>query len=141
MEQDEDLYTFFEPDLPSIGVSLPGSKATTEAVKFPVEKKPALKITPTSSKNGPKSSSQSKAQKLVSNSDQKKTNNQISSSQRHPAPENTSWNVLDLNKDNYFSCSVGRNRTNARYVLDSPDHVVEFLMQLADSVPHSLPFS
>ncbi|KEH17194.1 putative alpha,alpha-trehalose-phosphate synthase (UDP-forming) [Medicago truncatula] len=139
--KDEDLYTFFEPDLPSIGVSLPGSKATTEAVKFPIEKKPALKVTPTSSKNGPKSSSQTKAQKLVSNSDQKKTNNQISSSQRHPAPENSSWNVLDLNKDNYFSCSVGRNRTNARYVLDSPDHVVEFLMQLADSLPHSLPFS
>jgi trehalose 6-phosphate synthase/phosphatase len=135
--QDEDLYTFFEPDLPSIGVSLPRSKSTTEAVKFPAEKKPALKI-PASSKNGPKSLSQNKVQKPVSNSDQKKTNNQICSSTQRPAQENTSWNVLDLKKDNYFSCSVGRNRTNARYTLASPDHVVEFLMELADALPHSL---
>ncbi|CAJ2656956.1 unnamed protein product [Trifolium pratense] len=135
--KDEDLYTFFEPDLPSIGVSLPRSKSTTEAVKFPAEKKQALKI-PASSKNGPKSLFQNKVQKPVSNSDQKKTNNQICSSPRRPAQENTSWNVLDLKKENYFSCAVGRNRTNARYTLASPDHVVEFLMELADALPHSL---
>ncbi|XP_027186709.1 alpha,alpha-trehalose-phosphate synthase [UDP-forming] 1-like isoform X2 [Cicer arietinum] len=114
--KDEDLYTFFEPDLPYIGVGLPRSKVTTEAVKFPVEKKPIMKTPSASSKNGPKSS-QNKAQKPVSNS----------------APEKESWNVLDLKKDNYFSCAVGRTRTNARYTLASPDHVVEFLMELADA--------
>ncbi|KAI5420197.1 variant 2, Trehalose-6-P synthase/phosphatase complex synthase subunit [Lathyrus oleraceus] len=136
--KDEDLYTFFEPELPSIGVGLPRSnKLPTEAVKFSVEKKPALKI-PASSKNGAKSSSsQNKAQKAVSNSDQKKTNNQICSSLRRPAPENISRNVLDLKKENYFSCAVGRSRTNARYTLASPDHVVEFLMELADALPRS----
>lgn len=135
--QDEDLYSFFEPELPSIGAGLPRSnKVPTEAVKTPVEKKPPLKI-PASSKNGAKSSSSSSSSqnKGVSNSDQKKTNNQICSSSRRPAPENTSRNVLDLKKENYFSCSVGRNRTNARYTLASPDHVVEFLTELADALP------
>ncbi|XP_058751809.1 alpha,alpha-trehalose-phosphate synthase [UDP-forming] 1-like [Vicia villosa] len=136
--KDEDLYSFFEPELPSIGAGLPRSnKVPTEAVKSPVEKKPPLKI-PASSKNGAKSSSSSSSQnKGVSNSDQKKTNNQICSSPRRPAPENTSRNVLDLKKENYFSCSVGRNRTNARYTLASPDHVVEFLTELADGLPRS----
>ncbi|KAL5061678.1 hypothetical protein RYX36_023415 [Vicia faba] len=128
--KDEDLYTFFEPELPSIGAGLPRSNMVlTEAVKFPVEKKPA------SSKNGAKSSSSQN--KGVSNSDQKKTNNQICTSPRRPAPENTSRNVLDLKKENYFSCSVGRNGTNARYTLDSSDHVVEFLMDLVDALPRS----
>ncbi|CAK8561350.1 unnamed protein product [Lathyrus sativus] len=133
--KDEDLYSFFEPELPSIGVGLPRSnKVPTEAVKYPVEKKPALKI-PASSKNGAKSSSSQN--KAASNSDQKKTNNQICSSPRRPAPENRSRNVLDLKKENYFSCAVGRNRTNARYTLASPDNVVEFLMELVDTLPRS----
>lgn len=127
MQQDEDIYSFFEPDLPSVSVSLPRSKVTTDGVKFPTEKKPSMKVP--AIKSAPMSS-QYKAQRPVSNSE-KKTNNHICSTQRKPAPEKVSWNVLDLKKENYFSCAVGRNRTNARYTLDSPDDVVSFLKELA----------
>jgi len=129
LKQDEDIYSFFEPDLPSIGVGLPRSKVTTDGVKFPVEKKPSLKVPAT--KSGPKSS-QNKATRPLSNSE-KKTNNHISITPRRAAPEKVSWNVLDLKKENYFSCSIGRTRTNARYTLDSSDDVVSFLKELADA--------
>ncbi|KAK7405364.1 hypothetical protein VNO78_06615 [Psophocarpus tetragonolobus] len=126
--KDEDLYSFFEPDLPSIGVGFPRSKVTTDGVKFPVERKPSLKA-PAATKSGPRPS-QNKAQRAVSSSE-KKTNNHICSTPRKSAPEKVSWNVLDLNKENYFSCTVGRTRTNARYILDSSDDVVSFLKELA----------
>ncbi|KAL2326848.1 hypothetical protein Fmac_020275 [Flemingia macrophylla] len=131
--KDEDLYSFFEPDPPSIGVGLPQSKVTMDGVKGPVERKPSLKVPAT--KSGPKSSSQNKAQRPVSNSE-KKTNNHLCSSPRKPAPEKESWNVLDLKKENYFSCAVGRTRTNARYTLDSSDDVVSFLKELAGASCH-----
>lgn len=122
-------------------MGLPRSKVTADTVKSPAEKKPSLKIL-ASSKNGQKSS-QNKAQKPVSNSDQKKSNNQICNAPRRPAPapEKISWNVLDLKKENYFSCAVGRTRTNARYTLGSPDDVVSLLMELADASLPSLPLS
>ncbi|KAK7257131.1 hypothetical protein RIF29_30873 [Crotalaria pallida] len=123
--KDEDIYAFFEPDLPSIGVGLPRTKVT-DAVKYPTERRPSLK-TPTI-KSGSKTS-QNKTQKPVSNSEKKTSNH----SQRRPSPEKVSWNVLDLNKENYFSCAVGRIRTNARYTLGSPDDVVAFLMELVDA--------
>ncbi|XP_027354182.1 alpha,alpha-trehalose-phosphate synthase [UDP-forming] 1-like isoform X2 [Abrus precatorius] len=129
--KDEDIYSFFEPDLPSIGVGLPRSKVTTEGVKFPVEKKQCMKIPPSKSGSKP---SQNKAQRQVSNSDKKTNNNYVFSASRKPSPEKaSSWNVLDLKKENYFSCAVGRTRTNARYTLDSSDDVVSFLKKLADA--------
>lgn len=127
-------------------MALPRSKVTTDAAKFPAERRPSLKI-PASSKNGLKSS-QNKAQRPPSISDhQKKTNNNnnninnnhICSAPRRPAPEKISWNVLDLKKENYFSCAVGRTRTNARYTLGSSDDVVAFLMKLAGASLHPLP--
>ncbi|XP_040863584.1 alpha,alpha-trehalose-phosphate synthase [UDP-forming] 1 isoform X3 [Glycine max] len=105
-KQDEDIYAFFEPELPRSKV--------TEGVKFPVERV---------------SSSQNKGQRPVSNSE-KKTNNHVCRLPRRPAPEKISWNVLDLKKENYFSCAVGRTQTNARYTLASPDEVVAFLKEL-----------
>lgn len=90
------------------------------------------------SKNGAKVS-QNKALRAVTNSE-KKANNHVCSAPRRPAPpEKTSWNVLDLKKENYFSCAVGRHRTNARYTLGSPDDVVGFLMELADASLYSSP--
>ncbi|KAL3839982.1 hypothetical protein ACJIZ3_024573 [Penstemon smallii] len=40
--------------------------------------------------------------------------------------------ILDLKGQNYFSCAVGRNRSNARYLLGSSAEVVSFLKELAD---------
>lgn len=40
--------------------------------------------------------------------------------------------VLDLKGDNYFSCAVGRKRSNARYLLGSSDDVVKLVKELAE---------
>lgn len=47
--------------------------------------------------------------------------------------DKVSWSVLDLKADNYFSCAVGRTRTNARYLLQSSDDVVSFLRDLTQA--------
>ena len=115
--QDEDVYTFFEPELPSDAMSIPKIKVT-DAMKFPVERRPAPKLL--TGRNSSKSS-QHKSQRPVLNS----------GGGRRSSPETTSWNVLDLKKENYFSCSVGRTRTNARYVLNTSAEVVAFVTDLA----------
>ncbi|XP_027170784.1 alpha,alpha-trehalose-phosphate synthase [UDP-forming] 1 [Coffea eugenioides] len=117
LQKDEDVYTFFEPELPSDAMSIPKIKVT-DAMKFPVERRPAPKL-PTG-RNSSKSS-QHKSQRPVLNS----------GGGRRSSPETTSWNVLDLKKENYFSCSVGRTRTNARYVLNTSAEVVAFVKDLA----------
>ncbi|XP_020226525.1 alpha,alpha-trehalose-phosphate synthase [UDP-forming] 1 isoform X3 [Cajanus cajan] len=125
-KQDEDIYAFFEPELPSNGFGLPRSKVT-EGVKFPVDRISSVKIP--ASKNGAKSSSQNKGQRAV----EKKINNHMCRAPRRPVPEKISWNVLDLKKENYFSCAVGRTQTNARYTLGSSEEVVAFLKDLANA--------
>ncbi|XP_061372913.1 alpha,alpha-trehalose-phosphate synthase [UDP-forming] 1 isoform X4 [Gastrolobium bilobum] len=132
-KQDEDIYSFFEPELPYLGVGFTRSKAT-DGVKYPVERTSSLKIP--AGKNGTKSS-HNKGQRPLSNSE-KKTNNHICRAPKRQAPEKVSWNVLDLKKENYFSCSVGRTQTNARYTLGSSDDVVVFLKELADASSNSL---
>ncbi|GKF81331.1 hypothetical protein Tco_0239933, partial [Tanacetum coccineum] len=49
------------------------------------------------------------------------------------SPDKVSWNVLDLKADNYFSCAVGRTRTNARYLVPTSDDVVSFLKDLTQA--------
>ncbi|XP_060191032.1 alpha,alpha-trehalose-phosphate synthase [UDP-forming] 1 [Lycium barbarum] len=123
--KDEDVYTFFEPELPSDCIGMPRSKVS-DAPKVPGERRsvPKLPSSRTSSK-----SSQSR-NRPVSNSEKKTSNHNDG---RRPSPENVSWNVLDLKKENYFSCAVGRTRTNARYLLSTPDDVVAFLRELAEA--------
>ncbi|EXB54073.1 Alpha,alpha-trehalose-phosphate synthase [UDP-forming] 1 [Morus notabilis] len=126
--KDEDVYTFFEPVLPVDTFGITRTKAA-DSVKLPCERKSSMKLP--ANKNGPKSSN-SRAQRPLSNSE-KKIANHNSGSGRRPSPEKSSWNVLDLKVENYFSCAVGRPRTNARYLLGSPDDVVSFLKELADT--------
>lgn len=100
MLQDEDIYTFFEPELPPDCLS-PSRKHTSERRPSP---KLHLGIGRSSS-----------------------------CSKRSSPEKNTSWNVLDLKKENYFSCAVGRTRTRARYLLNSSDDVVAFLKEMAEA--------
>ncbi|KAI5440394.1 alpha,alpha-trehalose-phosphate synthase [UDP-forming] 1 isoform X2 [Lathyrus oleraceus] len=129
LAKDEDIYDFFEPEPSCFGASLQRSKLT-EAAKFANEKVSPLK-TP-SVKNGFKSTDQNKGQQPISNSP-KKTSKLFSRTARKPAPEKITWNVLDLKKENYFSCAVGRTQTNARFTLPSSDEVAEFLKKLANA--------
>ncbi|GFS40705.1 trehalose-6-phosphate synthase [Actinidia rufa] len=123
--KDEDVYTFFEPELPSDPVGIPRIKVA-DALKLPGERPPLkLPVSKSSSK-----SPQSKAQRPLS-SVEKKTNIHICGSGWRSSPEKISWNVLDLKGENYFSCAVGRTRTNARYKLGSSVEVVAFMKELA----------
>lgn len=144
--KDEDVYTFFEPDLPSDTVGIPRTKLT-DAFKLQGERRAHLKLPAAANKSDSKSSSHSHSSKarvpqLQPNGAEKKTNNNhigANGNWRRPSPvEKTSWNVLDLKGENYFSCSVGRTRTNARYVLGNCDEVVTFLKELAESSSSSV---
>ncbi|KAL3508805.1 hypothetical protein ACH5RR_028206 [Cinchona calisaya] len=119
LQKDEDVYTFFEPELPSVAIGIPKTKVT-DGMKLPVERRSAPKFP--ASRNNSKSS-QNKSQRPVSNS----------GGGRRSSSESASWNVLDLKKENYFSCSVGRTRTDARYVLSTSSDVVAFLEELAET--------
>ncbi|PON69821.1 Trehalose-phosphatase [Parasponia andersonii] len=125
--KDEDVYTFFEPVLPADTLGLPRTKAT-DGPKLPCERKSS---NASANKNGPKPS-HSRTQGPFPNRE-KKTANHNSGTNRRPSPGKSSWNVLDLKVENYFSCAVGRPRTNARYLLGSSDDIVSFLKQLANS--------
>ncbi|XP_030525172.1 alpha,alpha-trehalose-phosphate synthase [UDP-forming] 1-like [Rhodamnia argentea] len=124
--KDEDVYTFFEPELPSDALGIARTKAT-DGVKSPGEKRSSLKLP--ASKSGSKASAM-KTQRPLPNPD-KRNNNHASGSGRRSSPDKISWNVLDLKGENYFSCAVGRPRTNARYLVGSSDDVVLFLKELA----------
>ena len=126
--QDEDVYTFFEPELPSDPISIARTKAS-DGLKLPGDKKSSLKLP--ASRSGSKSS-HSRTQRPLLNPDKRTTHHPCGSGRR-PSPEKISWNVLDLKGENYFSCAVGRNRTNARYTVGSSDDVVFFLKELANA--------
>ncbi|KAJ6423519.1 hypothetical protein OIU84_024476 [Salix udensis] len=130
--KDEDVYTFFEPELPSDGLGAARTKQN-DGQKSPNERRPSTKLPTASSRSGPKSS-QSKAQRALTNPEKGNPNHSCGNSRRASA-EKISWNVLDLKGDNYFSCAVGRTRTNARYQLGSSDDVVSFLTRLANASP------
>lgn len=119
--QDEDVYTFFEPELPSDTIGMPRAKGT-DGLKLTGERKPSIKVP--LNRNGSKSP-HNKGRL------EKKTSNHNCANGRKPSPEKIQWNVLDLKAENYFSCAVGRARTNARYLLGSSDEVVAFLKELA----------
>ncbi|BFG28949.1 hypothetical protein CerSpe_152230 [Prunus speciosa] len=123
--KDEDVYTFFEPDLPPEQMGLP--RKMTDGQKLPSERRSSLKVP--SNKSASKSA-QSKTQRPLPNPE-KKNATHSNGNARWPSPEKTSWNVLDLKRENYYSCTVGRTRTNARYLLQSSDDVVSFLKELA----------
>ncbi|XP_020581584.1 alpha,alpha-trehalose-phosphate synthase [UDP-forming] 1 [Phalaenopsis equestris] len=143
LAKDEDIYTFFEPELPSEPLNSSRTK-TTEVMKPPAERKHGGKQT--NSKNSSKTS-HSKNQKNPFTSERK-----VSSSNHNNNPnacrspqEATSWqegsSVLDLKGDNYFSCTVGRQQSNARYLLNSSEDVVLFLKELALSCSKNRYFS
>ncbi|XP_078168786.1 trehalose-6-phosphate synthase [Carex rostrata] len=136
--KDEDIYTFFEPELPSEPSNASKGKGPDSTKSGPDNRKPTGKAS--SSRNSSRASqSGSKKSQTGSGSDKR-----ASPGQRAPIPnawqttqDSVSWregsSVLDLNGDNYFSCAVNRKRSNARYLLKTSDNVVSFLKDLADA--------
>ncbi|XP_008792292.2 alpha,alpha-trehalose-phosphate synthase [UDP-forming] 1 isoform X2 [Phoenix dactylifera] len=139
--KDEDIYTFFEPELPSEPVNSSRSKSndsnkqSDDCNKPPPDKK--LTEKPSNSyKNSSRTSSHKNQRTLLRSERRMPTNHNTSVGWRSPQ-ESMSWregsSVLDLKGDNYFSCAVGRKRSNARYLLNSSDDVVYFVKELADA--------
>ncbi|KAJ6979723.1 hypothetical protein NC653_027765 [Populus alba x Populus x berolinensis] len=126
--KDEDVYTFFEPELPYDSLAVARTKQN-DGLKSPIDRRPSMKLPAVRSVS---KSSQGKAQRPLL-SPEKRAANHGCGSGRRPSAEKISWNVLDLKGDNYFSCAVGRTRTNARYLLGSSDDVVSFLTKLANA--------
>ncbi|KAF9620637.1 hypothetical protein IFM89_013663 [Coptis chinensis] len=129
--KDEDIFTFFEPELPAESAASSRAKAT-EAVKAPIERWSSEDLT--LNRNGSKTS-HSKTHRSSSENLDKGRNNHIGGSNWRSPQENITWNegssVLDLRGDNYFSVAVGRKRSNARYLLGSAEEVITFLKLLA----------
>ncbi|KAL5577074.1 hypothetical protein UlMin_018773 [Ulmus minor] len=124
LPKDEDVYTFFEPELPS--ESPPTPRAIIANPIFPsLPKFSAMK-------SGSKSSRLKKQRSM--STIEKKSNNHVNVSASTPRDKMTlheGSSVLDLQGDNYFSCSVGRKRSSARYLLGSSNDVVTLLKELA----------
>lgn len=130
--KDEDIYTFFEPELPPESVSSTRAKAAD--AKAPNDRGPTVK--PFNNKSNSKPS-HGKTQK-VTVGPERKVPMPVSPQIGGQFPQEiTAWHegssVLDLKGENYFSCAVGRKRSNARYLLNSSDDVVMFIKQLAES--------
>lgn len=126
--QDEDIYTFFEPELPSEAPA-PGRPQVPTPVRTSVSKLPV-------SKSGSKAA-RLKKQRSLSTLERNTGYPVIGGASQSTVLERMSLHegssVLDLRGDNYFSCSVARKRSNARYLLGSSDDVVKLLRELADS--------
>ncbi|KAD3066736.1 hypothetical protein E3N88_34616 [Mikania micrantha] len=121
--KDEDLYTFFEPDLLPDGIGITRPKLN-DATKPSGDRRFGKCGSKWSQKQTHQSHNENKRN---SNSNGVGNGGRRSSS----SPHKITWNVLDLKGENYFSCAVGRIRTNARYLLSTSDDVVSFLTDLS----------
>ncbi|XP_073137496.1 alpha,alpha-trehalose-phosphate synthase [UDP-forming] 1-like isoform X2 [Henckelia pumila] len=125
--KDEDVYTFFEPELPHDSMNTPRNQIPN-AIKISDENGSSPKLP---SGNGSSGSQDENHFNGSDNGKQLAASSLGSSSQS--SPENAAWNVLDLKKENYFSCAVNRTRTNARYLINTTDDVVAFLKCMAEA--------
>ncbi|XP_077213364.1 alpha,alpha-trehalose-phosphate synthase [UDP-forming] 1-like [Tasmannia lanceolata] len=130
--KDEDIYRFFEPDLPADPVAATRAKVA-DAVKTSAERRASPK--PSAGKSGSKSS-HGRTHRNSTNTEKKAPPNHISDSGWRSPMEGVTWHegssVLDLKGENYYSCAVGRKRSKARFLLGSSDDVVKFLKKLAE---------
>ncbi|XP_072979954.1 alpha,alpha-trehalose-phosphate synthase [UDP-forming] 1-like [Typha angustifolia] len=136
--KDEDIYTFFEPELPSEPANSSKGKGTEGGRPSPDRRCGRSSLSRSNSRN-----SQPKTQRMPSGSERRASMNHNTSTGWRPPQEIMSWregsSVLDLKGDNYFSCAVGRKCSNARYLLNSSDDVVTFLKELSKAAGHGTP--
>ncbi|KAE8697845.1 Alpha,alpha-trehalose-phosphate synthase 1 [Hibiscus syriacus] len=107
LPKDEDIYTFFEPEPPS--------------------KTPSSPQVPT-----PIRTSHLRRQRSLSNMEQNTSYSIGEGVLQSRVTDQEGPYVLDLPPDNYFSCTVARERSSSRYLLRSSDEVVELLRELSD---------
>ncbi|XP_050370548.1 alpha,alpha-trehalose-phosphate synthase [UDP-forming] 1-like [Argentina anserina] len=130
LPKDEDLYTFFEPELPS---EVP-IQSIPRPTSVPTPVNPSLPKISTGKSNS--KGSRLKKQRSLSTIE-KRANIGIVNAWRPTLMRDRmslheGSSVLDLKGDNYFSCAVGRKRSSARYLLQSSDDVVTLLKEFAE---------
>ncbi|KHF98743.1 Alpha,alpha-trehalose-phosphate synthase [UDP-forming] 1 -like protein [Gossypium arboreum] len=128
LAKDEDIYTFFEPELPS-EVPAPVRSHVTPPVRTSVSK-----LSTSRSLSREDRLKKHRPMPTIGRSKSYHVNTDVFQSRvvdRMSLQEGSS--VLDLQGDNYFSCSVARKRSNARYLLGSSDDVVKLLTELTNS--------
>ncbi|GAY34848.1 hypothetical protein CUMW_013670 [Citrus unshiu] len=127
LQKDEDIYTFFEPELPFESPAGPRANAADHLRRSSISQIPQAK-------SGPKV--RFRKQRSLS-SIERKVSNYLTGGIWRPAIRdrmtlNEGSSVLDLRGENYFSCTVSRKRSNARYFLGSSGDVVTLLNELAE---------
>ena len=154
--QDEDIYTFFEPELPhherdymTNGRNV-DAKGLMELQSLPKVITPKNSIKLNGSTGSCKSTSVGHSKSSSGNlgsiqasaynnaldvSSQMNGNHEKGGTKkgRPDEPQQEGSSVLDLKGENYFSCAVGHKRSNARYSLPSSEDVVSFLKAIAAS--------
>ncbi|XP_057465085.1 alpha,alpha-trehalose-phosphate synthase [UDP-forming] 1-like isoform X1 [Actinidia eriantha] len=128
LAKDEDIYTFFEPEL------RPEPAAVARANMVSPIKSPKSKLS--SGKSRPRASPNKPHRPLLTL--EKRISNHGNGTSQQPnrfdsMSVHEGSSVLDLRGDNYFSCAVGRKRSNARYLLGSSTDVVTLLKELAEA--------
>ncbi|XP_031287450.1 alpha,alpha-trehalose-phosphate synthase [UDP-forming] 1-like isoform X2 [Pistacia vera] len=126
LQKDEDVYTFFEPELPF-------ESPPVTRLKVADHFRTSVSQLPT---GGSESKVHFKKQRSLSSIERKVTNYLAGGIWRPTKHDrmivNEGSSVLDLKGDNYFSCAVSRKRSHARYLLGSSSDVVLLLKELAD---------
>ena len=126
--QDEDVYTFFEPELPfESPPPIPRAKVA-DAVRASMSQ-----VSP--GKSGSKVA-RFRKQRSLSAIERRVTNNLTTGgwwpTTRDRMALHEGSSVLDLKGDHYFSCAVAKKRSNARYLLGSSSAVVALLKDLGE---------
>ncbi|KAK6123948.1 hypothetical protein DH2020_042293 [Rehmannia glutinosa] len=124
LPKDEDIYTFFEPELPA------GPAPTTARTKI------ANSLNRLTSNSTGLAAFCRKAPLSYPAPDKRANSNFMKngtwwSRMREKMTMHEGSSVLDLKGENYFSCAVGRKRSNARYLLGSSADVVSLLNEVA----------
>ncbi|KAK3006405.1 hypothetical protein RJ639_015546, partial [Escallonia herrerae] len=128
LPKDEDIYTFFEPELPA-GLATTARANIGNPVNGSTSNRPI-------GRNGFRVTCSNTPYKSFPNSDKRTSSNGNGagwwSKMRDRLTLQEGSSVLDLKSENYFSCAVGRKRSSARYLLGSSADVVSLIKELAE---------
>ncbi|KAL2622411.1 hypothetical protein R1flu_002616 [Riccia fluitans] len=132
--KDEDIYTFFEPDLPVDREPTLNGKGDVKVSHWE-RRIGARQSVDRGTKSANKAMARPKAymQQLPPERASIQERKQLNGAGEAQADKPIVSSVLDLKAENYFSCAVGRKRSAARYSLPCSEDVVAFLKAIADS--------
>ncbi|KAI5384827.1 variant 2, Trehalose-6-P synthase/phosphatase complex synthase subunit [Lathyrus oleraceus] len=135
LAKDEDVYKFFEPELPLESSPMAKAMLSNSHRLSSLPRASSTKGGASSSKSGSKATYYKK-QRSMSNIERRDLERTSSDPWRTTTRDRTSLHegssVLDLKGDNYFSCAVARKRSSARYLLKTSHDIVNLLSDLAD---------